>query len=57
MIMTSAGLLPCKHIIHILGHNDPSKIKDIVYEVLKTCEKHKLTSVAFPALGTGTVAH
>ncbi|XP_067113157.1 protein mono-ADP-ribosyltransferase PARP14-like isoform X1 [Osmerus mordax] len=53
MIMTSAGLLPCKRIIHIMGHNDPSKIKDIVYEVLKTCDKHKLTSVAFPALGTG----
>ncbi|KAM4575865.1 protein mono-ADP-ribosyltransferase PARP14-like [Odontesthes bonariensis] len=53
MIMTSAGLLPCRKVIHIVGQNDPGKIKDIVYTVLKSCEDNKLTSVAFPALGTG----
>jgi len=53
MIMTSAGQLPCRNIIHVVGQNDPAKIKDIVYTVLKNCEENKLTSVAFPALGTG----
>ncbi|XP_041855414.1 protein mono-ADP-ribosyltransferase PARP14-like isoform X2 [Melanotaenia boesemani] len=53
MIMTSAGQLPCQNIIHVVGRNEPAKIKELVYAVLKTCEENKFTSVAFPALGTG----
>lgn len=54
MIMTSAGQLPSKNIIHVVvGNNDPARIKDIVYSVLKLCEENKFNSVAFPALGTG----
>ncbi|TSV15231.1 Poly [ADP-ribose] polymerase 14 [Bagarius yarrelli] len=53
MIMTSAGQLPCKHIIHIIGRNNPPEIKNVVYSVLKHCEEQKFSSVAFPALGTG----
>ncbi|KAF3851557.1 hypothetical protein F7725_013329 [Dissostichus mawsoni] len=52
-ILTSAGLLPSKNIIHIVGQNDPANIKDVVYSVLKHCEENKFKSVAFPALGTG----
>ncbi|KAA0703895.1 Poly [ADP-ribose] polymerase 14 [Triplophysa tibetana] len=52
-IMTSAGQLPCGHIIHIVGRNQPSEIKDVVLSVLKMCEANQLSSVAFPALGTG----
>ena len=52
-ILTSAGLLPSKNIIHIVGQNDPANIKDMVYSVLKYCEENKFNSVAFPALGTG----
>ncbi|RXN29689.1 poly [ADP-ribose] polymerase 14-like protein [Labeo rohita] len=52
-IVTSSGRLPCRNIIHITGHNSPSKIKDIVLSVLKLCESRQITSVAFPALGTG----
>ncbi|XP_034055195.1 protein mono-ADP-ribosyltransferase PARP14-like isoform X3 [Gymnodraco acuticeps] len=52
-IVTSAGLLPSKNIIHIVGQNDPANIKDVVYSVLKYCEENKFNSVAFPALGTG----
>ncbi|KAG1971163.1 protein mono-ADP-ribosyltransferase PARP14-like [Pimephales promelas] len=52
-IVTSAGLLPCGNIIHIIGRNDPSDIKDVVFSVLKLCESRQITSVAFPALGTG----
>ncbi|XP_030579267.1 protein mono-ADP-ribosyltransferase PARP14-like [Archocentrus centrarchus] len=53
MILTTAGQLPSKNIIHIIGQNDPENIKDTVYSVLKVCEEKKFTSVAFPALGTG----
>ncbi|TMS03766.1 Poly [ADP-ribose] polymerase 14 [Larimichthys crocea] len=53
MILTSAGMLPSRQILHIVGLNDPTRIKDMVYSVLKFCEENKLKSVAFPALGTG----
>uniref|UniRef100_A0A3P9H6L6 Poly [ADP-ribose] polymerase n=1 Tax=Oryzias latipes TaxID=8090 RepID=A0A3P9H6L6_ORYLA len=53
MIMTGAGLLPCRHIVHITIQNNLSHIKNMVFKVLKLCEKNKFTSVAFPALGTG----
>lgn len=53
MIVTSAGSLPSRNIIHVVGHNDPAKIKDMVHAVLKVCEENKFSSVSFPALGTG----
>ncbi|XP_073770749.1 protein mono-ADP-ribosyltransferase PARP14 [Danio rerio] len=52
-ILTSAGQLPCGNIIHIIGRNNPSDIKDVVLSVLKICESQQFTSIAFPALGTG----
>ncbi|XP_058644826.1 protein mono-ADP-ribosyltransferase PARP14 isoform X2 [Onychostoma macrolepis] len=52
-IVTSAGRLPCGNIIHIIGRNSPSDIKDVVLSVLELCEARQITSVAFPALGTG----
>ncbi|KAM6944682.1 protein mono-ADP-ribosyltransferase PARP14-like [Lycodopsis pacificus] len=52
-IVTSAGLLPSRHIIHVVGQNDPANIRDLVYSVLKYCEDNRLSSVSFPALGTG----
>ncbi|XP_048033781.1 protein mono-ADP-ribosyltransferase PARP14-like [Megalobrama amblycephala] len=52
-IVTSSGHLPCGKIIHIIGRNKPSEIKDVVLSVLKLCEKNQFTSIAFPALGTG----
>ncbi|XP_063346030.1 protein mono-ADP-ribosyltransferase PARP14-like [Pelmatolapia mariae] len=53
MILTSAGQLPSRNIIHVVGQNDPASIKKTVYSVLKVCEENKFSSVAFPALGTG----
>ncbi|XP_016340067.1 poly [ADP-ribose] polymerase 14-like isoform X4 [Sinocyclocheilus anshuiensis] len=52
-IVTSAGRLPCGNIIHVIGRNSPSDIKGVVLSVLKLCESRQITSVAFPALGTG----
>ncbi|XP_063346007.1 protein mono-ADP-ribosyltransferase PARP14-like isoform X2 [Pelmatolapia mariae] len=53
MILTSAGQLPSRNIIHVVGQNNPANIKNMVYSVLKFCEENNLISVAFPALGTG----
>ncbi|XP_024120298.1 protein mono-ADP-ribosyltransferase PARP14 [Oryzias melastigma] len=53
MIMTTAGQLPSKHIIHIVSQNSTDYIRQRVVEVLKLSEKNRFTSVAFPALGTG----
>uniref|UniRef100_A0A3P9KXA8 Poly [ADP-ribose] polymerase n=1 Tax=Oryzias latipes TaxID=8090 RepID=A0A3P9KXA8_ORYLA len=51
--MTNAGQLPCTKIIHVPGHNDPANIKGTVFDVLRYCEDKRLSSIAFPALGTG----
>ncbi|NWY15284.1 PAR14 polymerase, partial [Aphelocoma coerulescens] len=49
-IITQAGNLPCKRIIHFAAQND---IKLLVSQVLQECEIQQYTSVAFPAIGTG----
>ncbi|NXH34828.1 PAR14 polymerase, partial [Myiagra hebetior] len=49
-IITQAGNLPCKKIIHLVAQND---IKFLVSQVLQECELQQYTSVAFPAIGTG----
>ncbi|NWV12309.1 PAR14 polymerase, partial [Ptilonorhynchus violaceus] len=49
-IITRAGNLPCKTIIHVVAQDD---IKWLVSQVLRECELQQYTSVAFPAIGTG----
>ncbi|NXM34300.1 PAR14 polymerase, partial [Oxyruncus cristatus] len=49
-IITQAGNLPCKNIIHFVAQDD---IKFLVLQVLQECELQGYTSVAFPAIGTG----
>ncbi|NWI93203.1 PAR14 polymerase, partial [Pitta sordida] len=49
-IITHAGNLPCKKIMHFVAQDD---IKFLVSQVLQECELQQYTSVAFPAIGTG----
>jgi O-acetyl-ADP-ribose deacetylase (regulator of RNase III) len=57
-VLTTAGNLRASHIIHaaVMGTDlktDPETIGKTTQAVLALAVKHKLTSLAFPALGTG----
>ncbi|XP_069838786.1 protein mono-ADP-ribosyltransferase PARP15-like [Dendropsophus ebraccatus] len=52
-VITSAGNLKCKHIIHLI-HVKPERISTFVMKVLKTCDHHDMRSVSLPAMGTGS---
>lgn len=57
-VLTTAGNLPATHVIHAaaMGQDlktDAQKITQATRSSLALAEKHKLFSIAFPALGTG----
>lgn len=57
-VITSAGKLQTKHVIHaaVMGqdlHTNAEKIKAATVSSLKLAEEKKLSSISFPALGTG----
>ena len=57
-VITTAGNLPATHVIHAaaMGQDlktDAQKIAQATRSSLALADKHKLTSIAFPALGTG----
>ena len=57
-VLTTAGNLPTTHIIHaaVMGPDlktDPQIIGQSTQAVLALAVKHRLTSIALPALGTG----
>lgn len=57
-VLTTAGNLPATHVIHAatLGTDlkaDAGKISAATKSVLQLADKHRITSIAFPALGTG----
>ncbi|XP_051779119.1 protein mono-ADP-ribosyltransferase PARP14-like isoform X1 [Erpetoichthys calabaricus] len=53
LVITRAGKLQCKKIIHVCGNNDLNQIKHRVQEVIEICEKQSFRSVSFPAICTG----
>jgi len=57
-VLTTAGNLPATHVIHAAAmgqdlRTDAQKIAQATRSSLAVAEKHKLSSIAFPALGTG----
>ncbi|KAL4635573.1 poly ADP-ribose polymerase 14-like [Arapaima gigas] len=51
--VTSGGLLHCDFIVHMLGPHSTTEVTSRVERVLETCEKNQITTVSFPAVGTG----
>ncbi|PVX27857.1 MAG: O-acetyl-ADP-ribose deacetylase [Candidatus Bathyarchaeum sp.] len=57
-VITTGGNLPARHVIHAVGpiHGDDhedDKLKDATLNSLKLADKHRLKSLAFPAISTG----
>ncbi len=57
-VITTAGKLKTKYVIHAVGPvngegNEDAKLKSATTSALKLADKHKLKSVAFPAISTG----
>src|SRR4030065_565261 len=57
-VLTVAGNLPATHVIHAaaMGRDlkaDPDKIAAATRASLAIAEKHRMLSIAFPALGSG----
>ncbi|XP_026865824.2 protein mono-ADP-ribosyltransferase PARP14 [Electrophorus electricus] len=53
VVLTKAGNLPIKNIVHMVGQTKEKEITRSMYKVLKKCEESTIQSVSFPALGTG----
>ena len=56
--ITSAGLLPCKYVIHAVGprkedDDTDAKLESATLNSLRLADKHRLKSIAFPAISTG----
>ncbi|KAI1884919.1 hypothetical protein AGOR_G00214850 [Albula goreensis] len=51
--VTSGGALQCDFIIHMAGPHTLAEVTDRVEKVLESCEKQGVTTVSFPAVGTG----
>uniref|UniRef100_UPI003AADD9EC uncharacterized protein parp14rs3 isoform X1 n=1 Tax=Centroberyx gerrardi TaxID=166262 RepID=UPI003AADD9EC len=51
--VTSGGALQCDFIIHMLGPHSAAEASVRVTKVLQRCEEKSITTVSFPAVGTG----
>ncbi len=63
-VITSAGLLPCRHVIHTVGpiwrggeHGEPATLDACYANSLALAATHGLTSVAFPSISTGAYGY
>jgi O-acetyl-ADP-ribose deacetylase (regulator of RNase III) len=57
-VITGGGNLKAKYIIHAVGPqmgegDEDNKLKNATFNSLKIADKHKLQSIAFPAISTG----
>ncbi len=56
--ITSAGKLPCKHVIHVVGPvwgegDEDGKLNTAVKSALKSADQLNLSSISLPAISTG----
>ncbi|XP_067300743.1 protein mono-ADP-ribosyltransferase PARP14-like [Pseudorasbora parva] len=51
--VTSGGNLQCDVIIHMVGPHSAAETRSRVKKVLERCEEKQITTVSFPAVGTG----
>jgi O-acetyl-ADP-ribose deacetylase (regulator of RNase III) len=57
-VITTGGNLKAKHVIHAVGPrmgegNEDYKLKNATLNSLKLMDKHRLNTIAFPAISTG----
>lgn len=57
-VITGGGNLKAKHVIHAVGPqmgegDEDNKLRNATINSLKIADKHKLSSIAFPAISTG----
>ena len=57
-VITTAGLLPAKYVIHAVGPqmgegDEDNKLHNATTNSLKVADENKLRSIAFPAISTG----
>ena len=55
IVVTTAGQLKCENIIFVVAPDSVNGWEDVVYNCLKIAEGQGITSISFPALGTGRV--
>ena len=58
--MLGGGNLPADHVLLInayIGSRSKNGWKTLIKNCLEVCENRKITSIAFPALGTGNLSH
>ncbi|KAJ8247116.1 hypothetical protein GJAV_G00258930 [Gymnothorax javanicus] len=53
VVVTSGGQLQCDLIIHMVGPRSLNAATSQVENVLEQCEKNNISTVSFPAIGTG----
>uniref|UniRef100_A0A8C1DTF2 Poly [ADP-ribose] polymerase n=1 Tax=Cyprinus carpio carpio TaxID=630221 RepID=A0A8C1DTF2_CYPCA len=51
--VTSGGNLHCNFIVHMVGPHSAAEVRSRVKNVLERCEEKQITTVSFPAVGTG----
>ena len=63
-VITTAGRLPAKHVIHTVGpvwrggrKNEPELLKSAYEKSLRLAKDQRLTSIAFPSISTGVYGY
>ncbi|XP_059356739.1 protein mono-ADP-ribosyltransferase PARP14-like [Carassius carassius] len=51
--VTSGGNLHCDFIVHMVGPHSAAEVRSRMKNVLECCEEKQITTVSFPAVGTG----